>query len=296
MAEDSDNSDLVPQTLTDDPANFDGNPDWAPDAAPTCQDGTATTPVNTAVSIPLPCTDNGPAYEQTPVKRSIDDQPTNGSVNLAQPGDTAATYTPNPGFVGTDTFTYHPFDDFGFGPTSSTITVTVLPQTIVPPPTCFGRPATIFGTNGIDALIGTAGADVIALLGGNDSARSGAGSDFVCGGLGNDRVRGGSGNDRLLGEAGADRLTGDSGNDRLGGGSSGDRLSGGAGNDRLTGNSGNDRITTGKGRNVVSAGAGNDVVSARNRRRDRINCGPGRRDRVTADRVDRIRRCERVRR
>ncbi len=85
VAEDSDNSDLVPQTLTDDPANFDGNPDWAPDAAPTCQDGTVTTPVNTAVSIPLPCTDNGPAYEQTPVKRSIDDQPTNGSVNLAQP-------------------------------------------------------------------------------------------------------------------------------------------------------------------------------------------------------------------
>ena len=295
VAEDSDFSDIVPQTLTDDTGNFDGNPDWAPDAAPTCQDSTATTFVNAAVSIPLPCTDNGPAYERTQVNRTVVDQPQNGTLNQIQLGDTAVTYTPNPGFRGTNTFTYRSFDGFGFAPTLNTITVTVEQR----PPVearCSGRRATIVGTNGADALTGTPGADVIALLAGNDSVASGAGSDSACGGGGNDRMLGGSGNDRLAGDSGNDRLTGESGRDRLSAGSGRDRLSGGSGNDRLTGDEGNDRITTGPGRNVVSAGSGNDVVSARNGSRDRINCGSGRRDTVTADRVDRLTGCERVRR
>jgi hypothetical protein len=46
----------------------------------------------------------------------------------------------------------------------------------------------------------------------------------------------------------------------------------------------------------VSGGSGRDTISARDRTRDRINCGSGR-DRVTADRIDRVsRNCERVRR
>ena len=278
VAEDSDGSDIVPQDLTDDAQNFDGNPDWAPDAAPTCEDRTATTFVNNAVSIPLPCTDNGPQYERTPVNRTIVDQPTNGTVNQLQLGETSASYTPNPGFAGTDTFTYRSFDDFGFAPTTNTVTVNIVR------PTCSGRAAGIVGTEAANVLAGTPGADVIAALGGDDSIRSGRGSDFVCAGDGNDRVLGENGNDRLFGQAGRDTLLGGRGNDRL---------NGGAGNDRLVGGGGRDVLTGGPGRNTYLAGAGNDTVRARNGRRELINCGKGR-DRAIVDRRDRVRGCERV--
>jgi hypothetical protein len=43
----------------------------------------------------------------------------------------------------------------------------------------------------------------------------------------------------------------------------------------------------------VWGGAGNDVISARDGSRDVIDCGAGL-DRVTADRRDRLRGCERV--
>jgi Ca2+-binding RTX toxin-like protein len=278
VAEDSDGSDAVPQELTNDPMNFDGNPDWAPDAAPTCEDGTATTFVDTGVSIPLPCTDNGPQYERTPVNRSIVDQPANGTVNQPAIGETSVTYTPNPGFTGTDTFTYRSRDDFGFAPTLNTVTVNVVrrPVNVVPLPTCLGRPATIIGTNAIETLTGTAGGDVIVSLGGSDTVRSGRGADLVCtgdgndrvlagsgndrvlGGSGNDRVRAGTGNDRVRGESGNDRLYGQRGRDRLFGGSGRDRLFGGSAADRLFGQSGRDTLRGGPGLDRLSGGAGRD--------------------------------------
>ena len=70
---------------------------------------------------------------------------------------------------------------------------------------------------------------------------------------------------------------------------------GGAGNDKLDGGSGNDRLSGGRGRNRYAAGAGKDTVNARNRKRERVDCGPGR-DKATVDRSDRVRRCERVKR
>lgn len=79
-------------------------------------------------------------------------------------------------------------------------------------------------------------------------------------------------------------------------GSGNDRLTGGRGNDRLVGGAGNDVLTGGPGRNVYLAGPGNDRVNARNRRRETINCGKGRRDVAVVDRSDRVRGCERVRR
>ena len=38
------------------------------------------------------------------------------------------------------------------------------------------------------------------------------------------------------------------------------------------------------------------MINTVNRVRDRVDCGPGRRDRVKADRKDRLKRCERVKR
>jgi Ca2+-binding RTX toxin-like protein len=106
-------------------------------------------------------------------------------------------------------------------------------------------------------------------------------------GDGKDRLNGGQGDDKLFGAGAADRLSGEAGNDKLAGGSGNDRLSGGSGKDVLSG---------GAGRDVISAGAGNDRISSRDGKPDVVNCGPGRRDSVRADKQDRLRGCERARR
>ena len=65
--------------------------------------------------------------------------------------------------------------------------------------------------------------------------------------------------------------------------------------DRVSGGNGDDRLTGGAGKDRVSGGAGNDRIFVRDGQRDRVNCGSGGRDRVTADRRDRVSRsCERV--
>ena len=151
-------------------------------------------------------------------------------------------------------------------------------------------------TAGADILSGGSGNDLICGLGGADTISGGAGNDTLFGdacndksGLvgGNDRLSGGAGNDTLYGAGGRDALKGDAGNDKL---------FGGAGNDKLTGGSGNDKLTGGSGTNSYSAGSGNDAVSAANGRKEKIDCGPGKKDSVRADRKDRVRGCEKVRR
>jgi uncharacterized delta-60 repeat protein len=99
-----------------------------------------------------------------------------------------------------------------------------------------------------------------------------------------DLLRGGANGDRLLGGAGNDRLSGRGGDDCLKGGRGSDRLMGGRGRDRLVG---------GTGLNSYRAGPGRDFVSARNGRPDSVACGTGR-DRVRADRQDRLTGCELV--
>jgi Tol biopolymer transport system component len=109
-----------------------------------------------------------------------------------------------------------------------------------------------------------------------------------------DRISGSSGSDRLSGGRGRDKLFGLGGADCISGGAGNDTLSGGKGNDTLSGGAGNDHITAGPGRNKVSGGSGNDVINVRNHKRDVVNCGSGRKDRVVADRVDKLRGCERI--
>lgn len=118
-------------------------------------------------------------------------------------------------------------------------------------------PCTVLGTSRVDLLRGTGGPDV---------TYAGAGADVL---------RGGRENDLLDGETGRDLVDGGPGDDMLAGGAGADRLDGGSGSDSIYGGSGSDRI------------------HARDRRRDLIDCGPSR-DRVVADRRDRVRRnCER---
>jgi dienelactone hydrolase len=98
--------------------------------------------------------------------------------------------------------------------------------------------------------------------------------------------RGSAGDDRIAGTALGDRLFGRRGDDRL---------RGLAGADCIRGQAGDDRIGGGKGRDALRGGTGDDRISARDGARDLIRCGSGL-DGVRADRADRTRGCERVRR
>ncbi len=154
----------------------------------------------------------------------------------------------------------------------------------------------VVGGLGVDRASGSAGNDRLRGGGGNDRLLGGAGADNLLGGTGRDRLSGGTGDDRLHGQAASDRISGSGGRDRVNGGASGDRISGGAGADSIRGDAGRDRISGGGSRDTLRGNSGADRISARDRRRDRISCGSGR-DRVVADRIDKVARdCERVRR
>ena len=119
-------------TLENTAARFDGNPDWAPDGRPRCENQTVDTKVNTPVTFAEPCFDTGPAYERTEVRAFVpsEGQPSNGTVTpgVAAPPQVAPaefTYTPNQGFTGTDSFKVRSFDLIAFGPEDATVTINV---------------------------------------------------------------------------------------------------------------------------------------------------------------------------
>jgi Ca2+-binding RTX toxin-like protein len=137
------------------------------------------------------------------------------------------------------------------------------------------------------------------------------GSMLVDGGPGNDRIipapgwvgpassiysAGGAGSDLLSAPQNVgSTLEGEAGKDRLLGGTLADDLYGGTGADYLEGGAGRDRLNGGRGRDLLLGGSGRDAFRSRDRNRDGVRCGPGR-DRVRADRRDRVRGCERIRR
>ena len=141
-------------------------------------------------------------------------------------------------------------------------------------------------TGGDDLLTGTDKADTIFGLGGNDVLLGLAGNDLLDGGEGDDSLDGARGRDKLKGGAGNDSLTGGDGNDVLIGGPGKDKLNGGKGDDTLTGNGGKDSLV---------GGPGNDTINAKDGITELVRCGSGK-DRVKADRKDRLSRCESVRR
>lgn len=103
-------------------------------------------------------------------------------------------------------------------------------------PTCFGKQATIVGTNGRDHLRGTPGRDVIVGKGKRDRINGRGGNDLICGGGGGDVINGKGGNDKIKGEGGSDALFGAGGNDRLELGPAFFQFAaGGPGDDRIVG-------------------------------------------------------------
>jgi Bacterial Ig domain len=83
-----------------------------------------TTAPNVPVTFQAVCTDTGPEYEQTEVLEFNNTNPTNGTLTQDLAGD-PFTYTPNQGFVGTDSFQVKSFDALGFGSDTGTVTLKV---------------------------------------------------------------------------------------------------------------------------------------------------------------------------
>jgi hypothetical protein len=130
---------------------------------------------------------------------------------------------------------------------------------------------------------GTAASERLTVVAAGGRVLGMAGDDQITGGAGRDCLDGGPGDDLLSGRSGKDVLTGGPGSDRLAGGSGADRL-----NDALS----TYALGLGVGTNRIAGGPGSDEIDVANARRDIVHCGPGR-DRVRADRADRLIGCER---
>ncbi len=109
-----------------------------------------------------------------------------------------------------------------------------------------------------------------------------------------DHWRGTNGKDSVTGLRGKDVLKGRGGNDRLNGGRDNDVVKGGKGDDIICGGRSADKLIGGPGEDSFDAGPGRDNVDAADGVAETVNCGSGR-DRVKADRSDRLRGCERKR-
>jgi Ca2+-binding RTX toxin-like protein len=169
--------------------------------------------------------------------------------------------------------------------------------------TANGCPLPPVATDGADTLNGDGGANVICGLLGDDVINGLGGNDTLWGDACNDKTKpllaaaaGKDGNDTLNGGRGNDKLYGAGGNDKLFGGDGNDSLDGGGGRDRLDGGKGNDKLAGGSGLNTYSGGPGNDTIAAANGRKEKVDCGTGKHDSVRADKSDRVKGCEKVRR
>lgn len=207
VMERSDDSSPAPIPLESTTDRFDGNPDWAPDGRPRCQEVTAQTVRGSSVLVPLRCSDRGPAYERTQVTESIATGPSDGSLGPVQQGSPSRVrYTASNDFTGVDTFTFRGNDAAGPGPTAEAEVEVLLP----------GRCGNFKrGGGGADTLVGTRFGDLLRGLGGNDDLRGLAGGDCLEGGNGNDELEGGPGSDLLTGGRGLNQYFGGSGNDRI---------------------------------------------------------------------------------
>ena len=160
-------------------------------------------------------------------------------------------------------------------------------------PECFGRTATVVGTEGDDTLSGTTGSDVIVALDGHDTVLGWHDPeatyphvpaqpdemDYICGGAGAGGGGGGDPDENLWGGYGRDRIAGGGGADRLLGGFGNDVLEGGSGNDFIYGEGGHDRLfgdgTSEPYANNLIGGPGDDYLEGRLGTRDRFYGGSG---------------------
>jgi gliding motility-associated-like protein/uncharacterized repeat protein (TIGR01451 family) len=95
---------------------------------PVAVNDVATTKSNNSVIIPL-LTNDHPGLSESPlVKMSVQviGNPLHGTVKVNADG--TVTYTPNPGYIGVDTFTYRVQDELGYWSNVATVTITIVPN------------------------------------------------------------------------------------------------------------------------------------------------------------------------
>ena len=95
---------------------------WLILGQPVAGDDTAITPVDTPIDIPVLANDTDDGVLD-PATVTVGTAPTNGTTTV-DGGTGIITYTPNPGFSGTDSFTYTVADTVGFVSNEATVTVT----------------------------------------------------------------------------------------------------------------------------------------------------------------------------
>ncbi len=124
---------------------------------------------------------------------------------------------------------------------------------------CYGKPATITGTNGSNHIRLTVNKDIVDAKGGNDtikasSTRTNHGKDIICGGSGNDKITGNNENNILIGGPGNDAIQGAPGNDLVIGDNANPKgsESGATGIDDVNGTGGSDFVV---GDNYASGNA-----------------------------------------
>jgi DNA-binding beta-propeller fold protein YncE len=106
------------------------------ETGPSCQAASVATPYLTATSVPLRCVDS----DGDPVTRSIVTPPAHGTLSPDAAGSATVAYTPQPGYSGTDSFTFTASDGTNTS-SPATGTVTIAPPVLpLPPPTSAPRP------------------------------------------------------------------------------------------------------------------------------------------------------------
>lgn len=168
-------------------------------------DDQASTREDTPVNIEVLANDTSPGRAVFELIEIVSG-PSNGSAD--QNPDGTVTYTPNDGFVGTDSFVYRATD--GVLVDAATVTVFVLGECTI---SGTHKPDVLDGTSGDDGICGFAGKDSLSGSNGNDYLEGGAGPDLLLGGAGNDTLSGGPGPDILIGGPGFDLLSGGDGTD-----------------------------------------------------------------------------------
>ena len=113
------------------------------------------------------------------------------------------------------------------------------------------------------------------------------------GDLGLSIVDAGSGKDRVYSDEGDVTVAAGPGNDIVIAGGGRAVVDGRAGDDRIRTGPFDDQVTGGFGADSIDTGAGNDQIKVKDKKRDRVQCGPGQ-DSVIADGADLLIGCEDV--
>ncbi len=209
---------------------------------PVANPDSATTTVGVPVVVDVLANDTDPNGDTLTVTGT----PTSAHGVVGVNPNGSLTFTPDAGFTGQTTITYHISDGHG-GSDEGTVTVTVNPT-----------------SGGCDGIVsGTPGNDLIdtSYTGDPDGDRVDAGDAILPGDAPNDdRIVAGAGNDTVHAGLGNDLVDGGTGNDVLEGGDGNDTMFGGAGDDTLDGGRGNDVLFGGDGNDLVNGGSGNDVI------------------------------------